>query len=83
MGSATTLAPSLSAVEADVAAQLAPVRGIERSQLRTDWHRYAVSKVAGGRYPPLVLTLADSSVFTFATSCSRLPPALKSCSVTR
>ena len=47
---------------------LAPVRGIERSQLRADWHRYAVSKVAGGRYPPLVLTLADSSVFTFATS---------------
>ena len=52
-----------------MAAQLAPVRGIKRSQLRTDWHRYAVSKVdAGGRYPPLVLTLADSSVFTFATS---------------
>jgi hypothetical protein len=40
---ATTLAPSFSALEADVAAQLAPVRGIERSQLRADWHRYAVS----------------------------------------
>ena len=66
---ATTLAPSPSALEADVAAQLAPVRGIERSQLRADWHRYAVSKVdAGGRYPPLVLTLADSSVFPFAPS---------------
>jgi len=37
--SATTLAPALSALEADVAAQLAPVRGIERSQLRADWHR--------------------------------------------
>jgi transposase len=36
---ATTLAPSFSALEADVAAQLAPVRGIERSQLRADWHR--------------------------------------------
>ena len=69
MWPATTLASAFSALEADVAAQLAPVRGIERSQLRTDWHRYAVSKVnGGGRYPPLVLTLADSSVFTFATS---------------
>ena len=54
---ATTLAPSFSALEADVAAQLAPVRGIERSQLRADWHRYAVSwdhrriVDAGGRYP--------------------------------
>ena len=44
MWSATTLAPSFSALEADVAAQLAPVRGIERSQLRTDWHRYAISR---------------------------------------
>jgi hypothetical protein len=35
--SGTTLAPSFSALEADVAAQLGPVRGIERSQLRTDW----------------------------------------------
>ncbi len=43
MWSATTLAPSFSALEADVAAQLAPVRGMERSQLRADWHRYAVS----------------------------------------
>ncbi len=34
-----------------------------------DRHRYTVSRVdAGGRYPPLVLTLADSSVFTFATT---------------
>jgi len=55
--SAATLAPSFSALEADVAAQLAPVRGIERSQLRADWHRYAVSSDhrriidAGGRYP--------------------------------
>ena len=39
MWSATTLAPSFSALELDVAAQLAPVRGIERSQLRADWHR--------------------------------------------
>jgi hypothetical protein len=31
MRPATTLAPSLSALEADVAAQLAPVRGIELS----------------------------------------------------
>ena len=55
MWSATTLAPSFSALEADVAAQLAPVRGIERSQLRTDWHRYAVSRAdAGGRRPQLV-----------------------------
>ena len=36
---ATALAPSFSALEADVAAQLAPVRGIERSQLRADGHR--------------------------------------------
>src|SRR5208282_5842280 len=55
--SATTLAPSFSALEADVAAQLAPVRGIERSQLRADWHRCAVSwdhrRIidAGGRHP--------------------------------
>jgi hypothetical protein len=28
-----------------VAAQLAPVRGIERSQLRPDWHGYAASFV--------------------------------------
>jgi len=35
--SAAALAPSFSAFEADVAAQLAPVRGIERSQLRADW----------------------------------------------
>ena len=60
MWPATTLAPSFSALEADVAAQLAPVRGIERSQLRADWHRYAVSwdhrRIidAGGRYPQLV-----------------------------
>ena len=60
MWSATTLAPSFSALEADVAAQLAPVRGIEWSQFRADWHRYAVSwdhrRIidAGGRRPPLV-----------------------------
>jgi hypothetical protein len=41
---ATTLAPSFSPLEADVAAQLMPVRGIERSQLRSDWHRYGVSR---------------------------------------
>jgi hypothetical protein len=58
--SATTLAPSFSALEADVAAQLTPVWGIERSQLRADWHRYAVSwghrriVDAGGRHPQLV-----------------------------
>jgi hypothetical protein len=40
---ATTLAPALSPLEADAAAQLAPVRRIERSQLRADWHCYAVS----------------------------------------
>ena len=39
MWAAATLAPSFSALEADVAAQLEPVRGIERSQLRADWHR--------------------------------------------
>ena len=60
MWPATTLAPSFSALEADVAAQLAPVRGIERSQLRADWHRYAVSRDhrriidARGRDPQLV-----------------------------
>jgi hypothetical protein len=42
---ATTLAFSSSALEAHVAAQLAPVRGIERSQLRPDWHGYAASFV--------------------------------------
>jgi hypothetical protein len=57
---ATPLAPSFSALEADVAAQLAPVRRIERSQLRANWHRYAVSRDhrriidAGGRHPQLV-----------------------------
>jgi hypothetical protein len=40
---ATTLAFSSSALEAHVAAQLAPVPGIERSQLRPDWHGYAAS----------------------------------------
>ena len=45
MWSAATLAPSVSALEADVAAQLAPVRRIERSQLRANSHRYAVSWV--------------------------------------
>jgi hypothetical protein len=35
MGPAATLAPALSALEADVTAQLAPVWGIERSQLRS------------------------------------------------
>jgi hypothetical protein len=38
VGSATALAPSSSALEADVAAQLAPVRGIERSQLGAYGH---------------------------------------------
>jgi len=58
--SAATLAPSFSALEADVAAQLAPVRRIERSQLCADWHRYAASWDhrrfinAGGRHPPLM-----------------------------
>jgi hypothetical protein len=57
--SATTLASSFSELEADAAAQLAPVRGIERSQLGTDWHRYAVSRDlrhfndAGGWHPQL------------------------------
>ena len=32
VGPATTLAPSFGALEADAAAQFAPVRGIERSQ---------------------------------------------------
>jgi hypothetical protein len=41
VGSATALAPSSGALEADVAAQFAPVRGIEWSQLRADWHGYA------------------------------------------
>ena len=57
MWSATTLAPSFSAREANVAAQLAPMRGIERSQLRADGHRYSVSWDhrlfinAGGQHP--------------------------------
>jgi hypothetical protein len=42
---ATTLAFSSSALEAHVAAQLAPVRRIERSRLRPDWHGYAASFV--------------------------------------
>ena len=37
MGSATALASSSGAVEADVVAQFAPMRGIEWSQLRADW----------------------------------------------
>jgi len=41
MGAATALAPSSGALEAHVAAQFAPVRGIEWSQLRSDWHGYA------------------------------------------
>jgi hypothetical protein len=48
------LAPSFGALKADVAAQLAPVRGIERSQLRADWHSLAVSwdHDAGPSAPP-------------------------------
>jgi hypothetical protein len=38
VGSAAALALSSCALEADVAAQLPPVRGIERSQLRVDRH---------------------------------------------
>jgi len=55
---ATTLAPSFGALGADVAAQLAPARGVKRSQLRADWHRYALSwdhrRIidAGGRHLP-------------------------------
>ena len=41
MGSATALASSSGALEANVAAQFAPVRGIEWSQLPADWHAYA------------------------------------------
>jgi hypothetical protein len=41
MGSATALAPSAGAHEADVAAQFTPVRRIEGSQFRADWHGYA------------------------------------------
>ena len=41
LGSATALASSSGALEADVAAQFAPVGGIEWSQLRADWHAYA------------------------------------------
>ena len=41
MRSATALASSSGALEADVAAQFAPVRGIEWSQLPADWHAYA------------------------------------------
>jgi hypothetical protein len=54
------VAPSFSALEADVAARLAPVRRIERSQLRANWHRKAVcldhrlNIDAGGRCPQLV-----------------------------
>ena len=57
MWSATTLAPSFSALEADVAAQFAPVRGIERSQLGADWHRYAVSLVTAASSTSAVGTL--------------------------
>ncbi len=52
MWPATTLAPSFSALKADAAAQLAPVRGIERSQLRADWHRYAVSWIIAALSTP-------------------------------
>jgi hypothetical protein len=38
VGSATPLAPSFGAFETDVAAKLAPVRGIEGSQLSADGH---------------------------------------------
>ena len=58
MWPATTLAPSFSALEADVAAQLAPVRGIERSQLRADWHRlesrYLPPRASSGRPMSLI-----------------------------
>jgi hypothetical protein len=39
------LAFSSSALKAHVVAQFAPVRGIEGSQLRPDWHGYAASFV--------------------------------------
>ena len=54
MWPATTLAPSFSALEADVAAELAPARGIERSQLRADWHRYAVSWIIAALSTPSI-----------------------------
>ena len=49
MGAAAALAPSSGALEADVAAQFAPVRGIEWSQLRADWHGYAAPFFASTR----------------------------------
>jgi hypothetical protein len=46
---ATTLAFSSSALETHVAAQVAPVRRIERSQLSPDWHGYAASREVQSR----------------------------------
>jgi DNA invertase Pin-like site-specific DNA recombinase len=43
MGAAAALAPSSGALEADVAAQFAPVWRIEWSQRRAEWHGYATS----------------------------------------
>ena len=41
VGSAAALAPAACALEADVAAQFAPVLGIEGAKLLADGHRYA------------------------------------------
>ena len=45
MWAAAALAPPFGALEADAAAQLAPIWGIERSQLRADWHRLGVPSI--------------------------------------
>src|SRR5271170_5960176 len=52
---------SFSALEADAAAQLAPVGGIGRSQLRADWHRYAVSGVIAESSPNCTLSRIEES----------------------
>ena len=53
MWAAAALAPPFGALEADAAAQLAPIRGIERSQLRADWHRLRPSLFLSPRYADL------------------------------
>jgi hypothetical protein len=79
---ATTLAFSSSALEAHVAAQLAPVRGIERSQLKPDWHGYAASFVVqrsiAARKDNALLSTVNTSMAKFGKNSGmtvRLPSA--------
>jgi hypothetical protein len=73
----TQMAPSFSALKADVAVQLAPVRGIKRSQLRADWHCYAVSWIiAACHATSLEIVLCDTLNRRAKSACVAVPSAM-------